>query len=94
MLRPPRPSAVSTSSSAVDALADVAGDRDGLGPGGGDLVDDVGFVQRGGDVVDDDRRARPRQADGLRAAEARGRARHHRDVSGEVGRGDSLVVNL
>ena len=46
MLSPPRPSAVATSSSAVDRCADVTRDGDGLGPGGGDLVEDIGFVQR------------------------------------------------
>ena len=64
------------------ALADVAGDRDGLGAGGGDLVDHIGGIQRGGDVVDDDGRARAGQADRLRAAQSRGRAGHHRDLSG------------
>ena len=68
-------------------LADVAGDGDGLGPGGGDLVEDVGLVERGRDVVDDDRRAGSRKPDGLGAAQSRGRARHHRDQSGQISRG-------
>ena len=48
----------------------------------------------GGDVVDDDRRAGPGQADRLGAAEACGRARHHRDQAGQVGRVRIVFVNL
>ena len=40
-------SAVATNSSAVDALADVARDRDGLRAGSLDLVEDVGGVKCG-----------------------------------------------
>ena len=75
-------------------LADVACDGDGLGPGGGDLVDDIGFVQRAGDVVDHDGGARAGKADGLGAAQARGRAGHHRDQSGQISRVRVFGVNL
>ncbi len=79
MLSPPRPSAVGDQFVGRVALADVAGDRDGLGAGGGDLVEHVGGVERGGDVVDDDGGAGAGQADGLGAAQPRGRTGHHRD---------------
>ena len=77
---------MATSSSAVDRCADVTRDGDGLGPGGGDLVDDIGLVQRAGHVVDHDGRARSREPDGLCAAKARGRAGHHRDQAGQISR--------
>jgi hypothetical protein len=67
-------------------LADVAPHGDGLGTGAGDLVDDVGFVERARDVIDHDGRARSSKPDGLGAAQARGRTRHHRDQSGQIGR--------
>ena len=70
-------------------LADVTWNRDGLGTpstGGRDLVDDVGGIQGGGQVVDDDRGAEPRQAERLGAAKPRGRTGNHRDLSGQIGR--------
>ena len=66
--------------------ADVTGDRDGFGPRGDDLVDDVGLVQGARDVVDHDRGPRSRQADGLCAAQPRGRAGHDRDQAGQISR--------
>ena len=68
------------------ARADVARDGDALGAGRRDLVEDVGFVERARDVVDDDRRTRPGQADRLGTAQACGRTRHHRDQTGEIRR--------
>ena len=63
-------------------LADVAGDGDGLSTGRADFVDHVGGIQRGGDVVDDDRGADPGQAERLSPSQPRGRTGHHRDPSG------------
>ena len=48
----------------------VTGDRDALGARTRDLVEDVGRFECGGNVVDNDRRARAGQSDGLGTAQA------------------------
>ena len=64
------------------ALADVAGHRDGFGARRIDLVDDVGGIECGRDVVDDDGGAEAGQTERFGPSQSRGRAGHHRDLSG------------
>jgi hypothetical protein len=95
MLKPPSPSAQLTSSSAVARWADVTGNRDRLRTAGSadgdDLVDDVGSIQRRGNVVDDDGGTGAGQADRLRPAQTRGGTRHHRDLPVQIDRRTSSV---
>src|SRR5581483_3404207 len=63
-------------------LAYVTGYRDGLATGGLDLVEDVGALQCGVDVVDDDGGPGLGEPDGLRPAEPGSGTGHYRDAAG------------
>ena len=76
------PALFTTMSSPPSPSAQATGDDGDLLHRNPDLVDDVGSIQRAGDVVDDDSGAQARQTERFGPSQPRGRACHHRDLSG------------